>query len=639
MANGTSDNNNDSDSTGSTASAGDHPEQGQADNAPIGGASISAAPVDDAPVNTSAIDSAAPQSDDLERQANQALADAASEDDGSLSSSYFAPEAFANPSITTAATTAPAKDIPANASLSEGLAAQTGYAAGGTAFQNRQTRKTVSQSGTRLPPHSIESEQAVLGALLIAQDSYDQVADILTEAAFYQFDHRLIFRAIAALTEANQPTDVVTVTGWLEQNAVLSDAGGLHYISALAEESPGATNIKAYAGIVQERAILRELISASNDIADAAFTPDGRNSKDLLDFAESRVFSIADETVATNQGFNNIKSVLAGTLDRLSYLFETQQAITGVATGFTELDEKTSGLQSSDLVIIAGRPSMGKTSFAMNIAEHAALTGEHPVAVFSMEMPAQQLAMRMIASLGRIELQKLRTGRLAEQDWTRVTGAIGQLTEKRNLFIDDSPALTPTDLRARARRLKREHNGLQLIVVDYLQLMRVHGSVENKATEIAEISRSLKALAKELDVPVIALSQLNRSLEQRPDKRPVMSDLRESGAIEQDADMIMFVYREEVYEPDKEEVKGVAEILIRKQRNGPIGSVKLTFLGANTRFENFSPELAAAQQFAAGRGRAPGLAKAPDTVSDVAPGAKPALAEGGSDATPNLENF
>ena len=430
-----------------------------------------------------------------------------------------------------------------------------------------------------------------------------------------------------ALGAANQPTDVVTVTGWLEQNELLQDAGGLQYIAALAQESPGAVNIKAYAGIVHERAVLRELITVSNEVADAAYHPEGRASKDLLDFAESKIFSISDESTGNAQGFDNIKSVLAGALDRISLLFETQEAITGLGTGFTELDEQTSGLQPSDLIIIAGRPSMGKTSFAMNIAEHAAISGEHPVAVFSMEMPAEQLAMRMIASLGRIELQKLRSGRLAEQDWPRITSAVSLLNQKRNLFIDDTPALTPTEVRARARRLKREHNGIGLIVIDYLQLMRVQNNAENKATEIAEISRSLKALAKELNVPVIALSQLNRSLEQRPDKRPIMSDLRESGAIEQDADVIMFVYREEVYEPEKEEVKGVAEILIRKQRNGPIGSVKLTFLGANTRFENFHPEMAAARQFQGGAAAAPPatpITKKPDAAGESAASVEPA---------------
>lgn len=459
------------------------------------------------------------------------------------------------------------------------------------------TSEAIKHAASRLPPHSVESEQALLGGLLLSPDSFENSADIVVESDFYQYDHRLIYRAIVALSSDNQPTDVVTITGWLEQNTLLADAGGLQYIQALAEESPGAANITAYANIVRERSVLRQLIAASNEITDAAFTPEGRSSKDLLDFAESKVFSIADQTARHTQGFSNIKTVLASTLDRISYLFETQEAITGLGTGFTELDEKTSGLQSSDLIIVAGRPSMGKTTFAMNIAENAAISGDYPVAVFSMEMPADQLAMRMIASLGRIELQKLRTGKLSEQDWPRITSAISLLNSKRNLFIDDTPALTPTDVRARARRLKREHGGIGLIVIDYLQLMRLATTAENKATEIAEISRSLKALAKELDVPIIALSQLNRSLEQRPDKRPIMSDLRESGAIEQDADVIMFIYREEVYEPDKEEVKGLAEVLIRKQRNGPIGACRLSFIGSFTRFENFSPELAAARQF------------------------------------------
>ncbi len=482
------------------------------------------------------------------------------------------------------------------------------------------TSEAIKHAASRLPPHSIESEQALLGALLLSPDSFENSADIVVESDFYQYDHRLIYRAIVALSSENQPTDVVTITGWLEQNALLADAGGLQHIQALAEESPGAANIVAYANIVRERSVLRQLIAASNEITDAAFTPEGRSSKDLLDFAESRVFSIADQTARSSQGFANIKTVLASTLDRISYLFETQEAITGLGTGFTELDEMTSGLQSSDLVIVAGRPSMGKTTFAMNIAENAAISGKYPVAVFSMEMPADQLAMRMIASLGRIELQKLRTGKLSEQDWPRITSAISLLNNKRNLFIDDTPALTPTDVRAKARRLKREHGGIGLIVLDYLQLMRLASTTENKATEIAEISRSLKALAKELDVPIIALSQLNRSLEQRPDKRPIMSDLRESGAIEQDADVIMFIYREEVYEPDKEEVKGVAEVLIRKQRNGPIGSCKLTFLGSFTRFENYSPEMAAARQLGQIGNNGQGVAKV------VPPAAAPANA-------------
>lgn len=445
-------------------------------------------------------------------------------------------------------------------------------------------------AATRIPPHLEEAEQAVLGGLLISGDAMDRVADLVNEADFYTAAHRLLFRCIVRLTESGSPVDVVTVTGWLEQQGELEDAGGLHYIGALAQETPGISNIRTYAEIVRERSVLRQLIAVSTEISDAAFHPEGRTSAELLDLAETKVFSIADESAGSSSGFHDIRSVLTKAVDRINFLFESGSAITGLSTGFDELDEKTSGLQPSDLVILAGRPSMGKTTLAMNIAEHAALTADEPVAVFSMEMPAEQLAMRMIASLGRVELQNLRTGKLSEQDWPRITSAITLLNEKRSVYIDDTPALTPSDLRSRARRLKREH-GLSLIVIDYLQLMRVAGGKENRATEISEISRALKALAKELDVPIVALSQLNRGLEQRPDKRPVMSDLRESGAIEQDADVIIFIYRDEVYNPDNPDSQGKAEVLIRKQRNGPIGMVPLTFLGQYTRFENFSPEV------------------------------------------------
>ena len=452
------------------------------------------------------------------------------------------------------------------------------------------TRLASQLSAARMPPHSIEAEQAILGGLLITQEAFDKISDLVNELDFYQYHHRLIFRAIAALTAETKATDVVTVAGYLEQLSLLEDANGIHYIGALAQETPSAANIKAYAEIVRERSVLRQLISVANEIADSAFDTEGRSSKELLDSAETKVFAIADQSSKVGGGFIDIKSVLANAVERINILFESDSAITGLSTGFDELDEKTSGLQKSDLIIVAGRPSMGKTTFAMNIAENAALTADEPVAVFSMEMPTDQIGMRMIASLGRVELQKIRTGKLSEQDWPRITSAITLLNQKRNLFIDDSAALTPNDLRARSRRLKREH-GLSLIVIDYLQLMQTSGSGENRATEISEISRSLKALAKELEVPIIALSQLNRSLEQRPDKRPVMSDLRESGAIEQDADVIIFIYRDEVYNPDDEESKGKAEILIRKQRNGPIGSVNLTFLGKYTRFENYTPEV------------------------------------------------
>ena len=446
-------------------------------------------------------------------------------------------------------------------------------------------------TGGRVPPNSLESEQALLGALMLDADGFERIADLLVENDFYRQDHRLIFRAITSLIEVGQRSDIVTVKEWLEHNDALVDAGGLSYIAGLTDVSPGIANARAYAEIIRERSVLRQLLSATNDIVDVAYRPEGRPSKELLDFAESRIFAIADQSTGDGAGFSNINQVLGTAVDRISALFESKEAITGLGTGFTELDEKTSGLQSSDLIIIAGRPSMGKTTFAMNIAEHAALQGDKPIAIFSMEMPAEQLAMRMISSLGRVELQKLRTGRLSEPDWPRITSAVTLLNQKAQLFIDDSPALSPMDLRARARRLAREHDGIGLIVIDYLQLMRLPDSRESKANEVAEISGSLKALAKELDVPVIALSQLNRSLEQRPDKRPIMSDLRESGAIEQDADVIMFIYRDEVYNPENEEAKGKAEILIRKQRNGPVGAVNLTFLGQFTRFENYSPEV------------------------------------------------
>lgn len=457
--------------------------------------------------------------------------------------------------------------------------------------QTQQLLDALARRSNSLPPQSVEAEQALLGVLMLeANEAFDKVSEAVVENDFYQFNHKLIFRAISALAIDGRHPDVVTVTGWLQTQGDLDDAGGLNYVGALAEVAPSVVNVKEYADIVRERSVLRQLIAVANQIADSAYDAAGRTSKDLLDEAETKVFAIADQTARNSGGFHDIKSVLSSAVERINLLFESDAAITGLSTGFAELDEKTSGLQDSDLIIVAGRPSMGKTTFAMNVAENAAMEAEAPVAIFSMEMPAEQLGMRMISSLGRVELQKLRTGRLAEQDWPRITSAITLLNQKRNVFIDDTPALTPTDLRARCRRLARD-KGLSLIVIDYLQLMQVADSRENRATEISEISRSLKALAKELQVPIIALSQLNRSLEQRPDKRPVMSDLRESGAIEQDADVIMFIYRDEVYNPDDEESKGRAEILIRKQRNGPIGAVNLTFLGQYTRFENYSPEI------------------------------------------------
>jgi replicative DNA helicase len=438
----------------------------------------------------------------------------------------------------------------------------------------------------------MDAEQAVLGGLMLDNGAWDQIADRVSEDDFYVADHRAVFRAVRELADKGQPFDVITLSDWLKQRKSLSDPNALAYLGELARDTPSAANIRAYADIVREKSILRQLITIGTQICDAAFNPEGRDCKTLLDEAEQRVFQIAEQ--GSSAGFKNIKALLKTTVERIDALFEKDDPITGIPTGFSEFDERTSGLQPGDLIIVAGRPSMGKTSFAMNIAEYAAVKQRASVAIFSMEMPGEQLAMRMLASLGRIDQHRLRIGRLIEEDWPRLSSAVSVLTETA-LFVDDGAALTPTELRARSRRLKREH-GLDLIIVDYLQLMQVPRTSENRATEISEISRSLKALAKELHVPIIALSQLNRSLEQRPNKRPVMSDLRESGAIEQDADLIAFIYRDEVYNEDSPD-KGTAEIIIAKQRNGPIGTTRLTFLGPYTKFENYIPEIYSSEHF------------------------------------------
>lgn len=441
----------------------------------------------------------------------------------------------------------------------------------------------------KVPPHSIEAEQSVLGGVLLSADAWEAVSETLGEADFYRHDHQLIFRALSDLVTDEQPLDVVTVAEKLQKRDELEPIGGIAYLGSLASGTPSASNVKAYASIVRERSVLRQMIAIGNEIADAAYNPGDQKSDQLLDRAESQVLGIADQMQQSSDGFRGIKPILANTIERIDEIFNSDGSITGIPTGFDDFDEMTSGLQPADLVIIAGRPSMGKTTFSMNIAEHVAVSGDKPVAVFSMEMPAEQLAMRLIASLGRVELQKIRTGALTDADWPRITSAVTLLEQKNSIFIDDSAGLSPTEVRARARRVKREH-GLGLIVIDYLQLMQIKGGTgENRTAEISEISRSLKSLAKELEVPVIALSQLNRSLEQRPDKRPIMSDLRESGAIEQDADLIVFIYRDEVYNPESPD-KGTAEILIRKQRNGPIGSCRVSFLGQYTRFENYTPD-------------------------------------------------
>ncbi len=449
------------------------------------------------------------------------------------------------------------------------------------------TRSTIRDSqvdNLKIPPHSIEAEQSVLGGLMLDNQAWDKVADRLQEKDFYRPEHRLIFRVIADLANRGTPLDVVTVTEALKNINEINNMGGEIYLFELARNTPTAANISAYADIVRERSVLRQLIEVASSISSTAFAPEGRGSIELLDEAERRVFQIAEHG-ARGGGPVRVSELLAKTVDRIDTLFHSGQAITGLSTGYRDLDDMTSGFQAADLVVIAGRPSMGKTAFAINIAEHAAIKNKEPVLVFSMEMPGESLAMRMLSSLGRIDQHRIRIGKLEDDDWPRITSAVSMLSEA-NMFIDDTPALSPGEVRSRARRVAREHGKLGLIVIDYLQLMQVQGYKENRTAEVSEISRNLKALAKELNVPVIALSQLNRSLEQRTDKRPVMSDLRESGGIEQDADIILFIYRDEVYNENSPN-KGTAEIIIAKQRNGPIGKVNLTFLGKYTRFENF----------------------------------------------------
>lgn len=435
----------------------------------------------------------------------------------------------------------------------------------------------------KITPHSIEAEQSVLGGLMLDNYSWDRVAELIKEDDFYRPSHRLIFTMMETLGRRNQPFDVLTITESLKAINELENAGGEIYLFELARNTPTVANISAYAEIVRERSVFRQLIGVSGEIADMAFNPEGRESKEVLDTAESKIFKIAEQRTR-GSGPVGISSLLVKAAERIDTLYHSDDIITGISTGFTDLDDMTSGLQKGDFVIVAGRPSMGKTTLAMNMAEHAAIKGKQAVLVFSMEMPGESLAMRMMSSLGHIDQHRIRTGKLHDDDWPRLNCAVEMLSESV-LFIDDTPSLSPAELRARARRVARANKGLGLIVIDYLQLMQVPGFREGRVGEITEISRTLKSLAKELNIPVIALSQLNRGLEQRTDKRPQMSDLRESGAIEQDADLILFIYRDEVYNEDSSD-KGIAEIIIAKQRNGPIGKVKLTFLGQYTRFEN-----------------------------------------------------
>ncbi|CAM4040565.1 replicative DNA helicase [Vibrio neonatus] len=456
------------------------------------------------------------------------------------------------------------------------------------ADQRTNKKQDTQVDAIKAPPHSLEAEQSVIGGLLLDNERWDTVAEKVMAIDFYSRPHRLIFEAVKTLLEDSQPLDLITLSEFLERREQLEDVGGFAYLADLVKNTPSAANINAYAEIVAERAVVRNLIGVANEIADAGYDPQGRSSSDLVDFAESKVFAIAEERSNEKDGPQNVDNILEKTLERIELLYKTpQDGVTGVNSGFNDLNKKTAGLQPSDLIIVAARPSMGKTTFAMNLCENAAMDSDKPVLIFSLEMPSEQIMMRMLASLSRVDQTKIRTGQLDDEDWARISSTMGILMQKKNMFIDDSSGLTPTELRSRARRIARDNGGLSLIMVDYLQLMRVPGMQDNRTLEISEISRSLKALAKELNVPVVALSQLNRSLEQRADKRPINSDLRESGAIEQDADLIMFIYRDEVYNPDSA-MKGTAEIIIGKQRNGPIGSVRLTFQGQYSRFDNYA---------------------------------------------------
>ncbi|HVP08104.1 MAG TPA: replicative DNA helicase [Burkholderiales bacterium] len=443
----------------------------------------------------------------------------------------------------------------------------------------------------KVPPHSVEAEQSLLGGLLLDNQAFDKIADIVSAEDFYRDDHRRLYRHIARLIEQGKPADVVTVSEAVEAGEDKDRTGGPAYLGSLAQNTPSALNIRRYAELVRERSVQRRLAQVATEIAESALAPAGKEVGQLLDEAETRILEVGEKGQRGTQGFEEIQPVLARVFERIDHLYhqESKSDVTGVPTGYLDLDEKTAGLQPGDLIIVAGRPSMGKTALALNMAEHVAVDNGLPVAIFSMEMGATQLAMRMLGSIARVDQHKMRTGRLADEEWSRLSSAMERL-HNAPIFIDETGALNPLELRSRARRMRRQCGKLGLVVVDYLQLMSASSDVqgENRATEISEISRSLKALAKELQVPVVAMSQLSRAVEQRNDKRPMMSDLRESGAIEQDADVILFIYRDEVYFPEKPESKGRAEVIIGKQRNGPIGKVDLAFLGQFTRFENLA---------------------------------------------------
>lgn len=441
----------------------------------------------------------------------------------------------------------------------------------------------------RIPPHSLEAESSVLGGVLLDNASWDKIGDLLTEEDFYRYEHKLIFGAIYSLMNLGRAADTLTVFEHLKSQGKSDEAGNIEYLNSLAQYVPSESNIRRFAEVVRERAMLRKLLSVSEEITTSAMNTGGRPVPTILDEAEQKIFNVGEESARKRQGFQKLDTLGATLLDRITEMSQNPSDVTGVPTGFYDLDRMTSGLQAGDLVILAARPSMGKTALAINIAEHVALNEGLPVAIFSMEMGAAQLVVRIVGSLGRIDQNRLRTGRLQPDEFSRLVETADRVS-RSSLFIDESPGLTPSELRANARRLARKCGKLGLIVVDYLQLMSgSNGSDgENRATELGEISRGLKMLAKELQCPVIALSQLSRGVEQRPDKKPMMSDLRESGAIEQDADVIMFIYRDDYYKKELSKEPGVAEIIIAKQRNGPTGSVKLAFLKNITKFESLA---------------------------------------------------
>ena len=456
---------------------------------------------------------------------------------------------------------------------------------------NKSASKAVSAiDKLKVPPYSVEAEQSFLGALLLDNQAFDRITSLVVPDDFYRPEHRVIFKAIASLLAKDQPVDVLTLSHYLSQQGVLEGAGGLAYLAELAQHAPGISNVVAYGEIVRDRSICRHLLFVAHQIADRVFEPEGRTSQEILEIAEQEIFKLSAEHQSSQSGPQKLSDIVPSVVDKLDQLMQSKDGITGIASRYKDLDAMTSGLQGGDLVIIAGRPSMGKTTFAMNIAENVAMEAKKPVLVFSMEMPKESIMMRVLSSLGRVEQSALRSGKLNDHDWTKIFSTMSLVTERMNMYIDDTAALSPSDMRSRARRVAREHGGLSMIVVDYLQLMQVPGSSsDNRVNEVSEISRGLKALAKELSVPVVALSQLSRKCEERTDKRPLMADIRESGAIEQDADLILFVYRDEVYHPESQD-KGIAEIIIGKQRNGPIGTLKLTFLGHFCRFDDYSAQ-------------------------------------------------